>query len=254
MYKNGFKTIYHNDYHLLVYMDAREISLYNKDREEYIKFYKMEGLNGLAFENEAYYKHVDIEVLKDYFFIKHLFIGQKNIKNLNGISYINNLEGLYLENNLSPLDFDVFKDSLKHLSLSYHKRIKNLDRLNDLFFLHIEKDKDDVTLPKNIKSLELYKSKRTNLNFLRTFNQLNRLELYSNVNLYDINELISCAECLEELEIERCNSIKDFTPILQLKKLHKLSIKLYDKEKSSELIELGKKMKGVDIFIHPESR
>lgn len=252
-YKNGFKTFnWTGDRNLLVYMDAREISLYDKDREEYLTFYRQEGLNGLAFENELYYKYTDVEVLKNYSFIKHLFIGQKNIKNLEGIRYVDDLEGLYLEGNLSPVDFDTLKGSLRRLSLDYHKGVKNLDKLDDLILLHIEKDNDKVLLPKSIKSLELYKSKRTNLEFLKSCNQLNRLELYSNGKLSDIRGLVSCAEDLKELEIERCKKIEDFSPILRLRKLQKLSIKLYDKEKSSQLEELIEKMKGVDIFIHPE--
>lgn len=254
-YKNGFITIKYNDNtNLMVYIDAREISLYDKDREEYLNFYKSEGLDGLAFENQLYYKKEDVGVLKDYPFIKHLLIAQGNIKNLDAISHIDALEGLYIKNNSAGFNFDNIKYSLKYLSLSYHKGIVNLERLNHLNKLHIEKDTDKVQLPENIKSLELYKSKRTNLDFLSVFNDLNRLEIYSSNKLTDIKGILNCAKDITELEIERCKKIDDFLPILKLEKLRKLSIKLYDKEKITQLKELSYKLKDVDIIIYPSPK
>lgn len=253
MYKNGFITIkYKTNIDLMVYVDAREISLYNKDRVEYLNFYKKEGLNGLAFENEIYYKYSDIEVLKDYPFIKYLLIDQKNIKNLDGIKYVENLEGLYLQANSAAFDFENVKHTLKDLSLNYHKKIVNLDTLNKLRSLHIEKDIDEVLLPKGLSSLELHRSKRTNLNFLADCNNLEHLSLYANNKLSDIKGLSTCAASLKVLEIDRCKNIDNFNSILQLKHLQKLSINLYDKEKVSELQALKNSMKGVDISIRPE--
>lgn len=256
-YKNGFKTIYtpisENRKEILVYMDARKISLYDKERSEYIKFYQEEGLTGLAFENEVYYPFEGLEVLKQYPFIEHLFIGQKNIKDLKGIQYIDCLKGLYFEGNTAAFDFEQVKDSLEILSLSWHRKLSNLDALQHLKFLHIEKDNEEVVLPSNIKVLELWKSKRTNLDFCQNLPSLKQLELFSNSKLTDLEGLVHLSQSLERLEIEKCKNIADYAPILKLEKLKRLRIDTYNKERKEELRELQSLLrKDIEVIIYPK--
>lgn len=249
-HKNGFKILnWSDDRRLLVYMDARKLSLYDKQREEYIKFYHEENLNGLAFENQIYYPYDDLEVLKQYPFIEHLLIGQINIKDLTAIKYVNHLKGLYFEDNIAAFDFSIVKDSLENLSLIWHRNASNLDSLINLKWLYIERDQDDVLLPKGINKVQMYKSKRTTLNVFEHLINLKEVELYSNTKLTDIEGLVHLSQSLEVLEIEKCKNIADYTPILKLKTLKKLIISSYDKNRKEELKQLKKQLEN-DVYFN----
>ena len=183
-YKSGFKTIYtpvtENRSELLVYMDTCNISLYDKEPSEYVNFYHSQGLAGIAFENEIYYPFEDLEVLKLFPFIEHLFIGQKNIKDFKEIKYLKNLKGLYFEGNNAAFDFELVKDDLEILVLAWHRKLSNLDILQKLQVLDITKDNDDVALPQSLIKLEISQSKRTNLDFCKNLKSLQELKLLSN--------------------------------------------------------------------------
>lgn len=235
-HKNGFITInYRNNVQLLVYMDVREISLYDKEREEYLEFYREENLNGLAFENQLYYKYSDLEVLKEYSFIEHLLIAQSNIEDFSGVRHVTNLKGLYISGNKSKFDFRLVKNQLETLSISWHRKLTNLSRLLGLKFLHIEKDHNELLLPRNIEKLEMWKSKRTNLDFSKDLTNLKKMELYSNSKLTNVDGITHLSQNLEELEIEKCKKIEDYSPILSLKNLKKLKISHYDKDQAAHL-------------------
>lgn len=254
-YKDGFIILnYSQERKLLVYMDARNISLYDKERSDYIRFYHEENLTGLAFENEVYYPFESVDVLEQYPFIEHLLIGQKNIKDLKGIQHVNCLKGLYLDDNSAVFDFEYLKEDLETLSLTWHRNLANLQNLKNLKLLHIEKDNEHVILPPNIEELELWKSKRTNLDFCESLHSLHTMKLYMNGKLTNLQGLVHLNQNLENLEIEKCKNIEDYTPILKLKKLKTLCIFSYKKEKSEELKELENSLVKKDIFvkIHPK--
>lgn len=253
-YKNGFIILNSSpERKLLVYMDARNISLYDKERSDYIRFYREEGLTGLAFENEVYYPFESVDVLEQYPFIEHLLIGQKNIKDLNGIQHVDSLKGFYLNDNSAAFDFEYLKESLETLALTWHRNLLNLQNLKNLKFLHIEKDNEGVILPSNIEELELWKSKRTNLEFCESLHSLHTMKLYMNNKLTDLNGLIHLNRSLEKLEIEKCKNVEDYLPILNMEKLKSLTIFSYNKEKSNELKELVNLLrKDIIVKVHPK--
>ncbi len=81
---------------------------------------------------------------------------------------------------------------------------------------------------------------------------MKRVELYANNKLTDLNGLAYLSESLENLEIEKCKKITDYTPILELKKLKRLRISSYDKEKIDDLKQLKNALReDIKVIIYP---
>lgn len=256
-HKNGFKTVHtplsEDKKELLVYMDARDISLYNKERSEYLDFFHQEKLAGLAFENQIYYPFKDLEILKQYPFIEELWIGQINIKDLSGVKHIEKLKGLCITDNTAAFDFNLLKDSLENTAFTWHRKLSNINVLRKLKVLHLERDNDDVVLPPNIEDLEIRKSQRTNLDFLENHLSLQEIKLNSNRKLENIGGLVNLSDSLEKLQIEKCKNITDYTPLLKLTKLTYLRISAYDKARKEELRKLQPLLRKQieEVIIYP---
>lgn|GEM_PF-6825153 len=244
-YKDGFKMLnLSNNRRLLVYMDARQISLYDKSRKEYQNFYHQEKLNGLAFENEIYYPYENLEILKEYHFIEHLYICQKNITDLTGLKYAKRLKGLYVMENKAALDFslDNIRCNLRYLSLNWHYKVSKMNCLSSLATLRLTRDRDEVKLPINIEEIQLDFTHRTNLDIFEGFTALKRLSIHKASKLNDIGGLSDCGDTLEELELAYCKNLRDYSPILKLSKLKVLKINNYHKSCISNLESLRSKI------------
>lgn len=240
-YKNGFIILnFSEEIRLLVFM--------MKKKDECLEFYQKEGLNGLSFENSIYYSLEDLSILQNYSFINYLEIGILNLKDLSGIQYIPQLKGLYVASNVAFLDFNWIKNTLEMLTIDWHKKMLNIEQLSFLRYLNIWGDTDEVLYPPNLVELRICKSKRINLNFLKDCNKIKKMDLYGNRKLSDIEGLAYLSDSLEELEIDACKNITDFSPILALNKLKKLEIISYSKDKKEELKTLKQKLNPDTIF------
>ncbi|AEE51738.1 hypothetical protein [Haliscomenobacter hydrossis] len=256
VYKDGFVVLdWSLNRKLLVYMDARQFNLYDKEREEYLKFYKQENLNGLAFENSIYYPYTHLDVLEEYPFIEHLFIGQKKIKDFSAIKYVRQLKGLYFEDNSAEFDFTMVKESLEYLSTRWHAKLKNIEQLYHLKWLWIEQDDDDVHLPAQVEKLDFFRSKKTHLDALASCKAVKIIVLDKCTKLANIQGLKYVGQSIEELRIEKCKNLEDFSPILELDTLKSLKIIDWNKENKENLKYVYEKLVAktdVNIHIHPK--
>ena len=92
----------------------------------------------------------------------------------------------------------------------------------------------------SVNQLEIYSSKRTNLNKLSNLKQLKILELWNCRKLEDISGLVNLN--LEEIEISACKKIKDFSPILMLKHLKVLKIFNSSKDQTVQLEKMAERL------------
>jgi hypothetical protein len=174
------------------------------------------------------YKDFDIEdfsvllEIKDQ--VRKLSIEVRNMESLHLLKEFKHLEYLHIIDDNIDIDLTGL-DKLKTLYITYHKKIRGLDTLENLEKLLIEKANEKVlnaitTSSKKISHLTIRSSKFNNLSFLQALNQLSELEFeYCSRSSIDVMEI---PRNIEVLRLENSKKVENIEALKEFKKLKKL--------------------------------
>lgn len=199
-----------------------------------------------------------IQQCKDYIISNpsvHIFINsfhgftENNLENLEGIESI--LSGLYVVSDLDDIRFinqlhklkylaysDNGKDTidlsklpeLEMLACDYSDRLQGLntcEKLKSLSLTNFKSKNEDIALlppSKDLIELQLLTPKITSLTGIEQYKKLRKLDLYGARKLESISPLKGLSENLEEIEIQKCKTIKDFETLGEICALKKIMI------------------------------
>jgi hypothetical protein len=175
------------------------IYLYDKLKESK-EFYLEEGMNGLIFDNTIYYPFNNLDILQEFPEITTVEVTTSNITNFDGLKYAPKLENIKFETS-AKLNLEIVPNTVTNLILAYHKKITGLKEMDNLKYLAIYKDNNDLDLPKNLEHLVLIQSKRDSLKFTDDLKNLKELELYHCNKMTSIDEM---ANWITKLKIDDC--------------------------------------------------
>lgn len=159
--------------------------------------------------------------------IKELVIANEKI-NYKGLEEFHNLTLLgALDNKKDVIDLNNFPNLIS-LNCSITDRLKGLENCVKLKRLTISdyksKTKDLSALPllNSLEHLSLIKTDITNLQGIKSFSNLKKLEIFSASKLETIAALQVLSSSLEEIQVEQSKKINDFETLGKVKSLKKI--------------------------------
>lgn len=177
------------------------------------------------------FDYTDLNFLSECPSIEKLSICNHFLKDLSGIYSINKLRTLAINETTTKVEFRI--NELKNLEELYGELPKKTVGFNELIKLkkvqlwgYKPKSKNLIEF-KNIKKLSdliLTQSNLVTLEGIDGLNNLTVLQLNDLRFLKNINALTDSNTPLNDLEFGNCKSIKDFSPIQNLRELEKLKI------------------------------
>ncbi|MDI1305402.1 MAG: hypothetical protein PSX42_11245 [bacterium] len=244
-------------------------------KDEVIDLIKEEDVFSLTVLDKAYSLVENIGItknetsfLKTLHWIKNITISKLNI-DLNGLTYLTNLEKLLLgESTTKPVDFTFFKE-LKEAELVWTKERDSILECESLETLILRsyklKDLKDFNKLKNLKNLTLVSSSIENLEGLENLVNLEVLELHFDSKLEDLTALSKCTKLkrirlanlpkiqnlstlencksLECIIVENCKKVSDNKALFTLSNL-----KIFSYSNSGEF----ESIKGIDNLVQLE--
>jgi len=224
-----------------IFSDEYLLEIKIEELREAMDFYQRKDLSGLVLRNRIYFNQNNLEFLKDYPFIKKLYIDHPEIIDLRGLSYLENVDGLCLGHHNGGVDFNRVSKSLTELYVIWSDRqYRNVEKVLKLKYLVIEKSTEKIVYPKNLEFLEMRAAKIRTLDSIAHLSELKKLELHRCLKLTDISAITSLNN-LEELLIMGTNHIESFAPLMNLINLKKIGINLRDRKQRKVVEESLKK-------------
>lgn len=186
-------------------------------------------INGMTIVIDDRYAD-NIEILKNFNWIMHLFLGTNSFRSIEVLSIFDKLESLYLEGaSKEAFDFSLLPMLLK-LTILYHEKITNgifkctkLEYLRISHYKHKSKTIDEISTLGNLKILEIKQATIINVDALSMLKKLEILELSYIYKLEDIKGLKD-KESIRNLTIQNCKKINNWEIIGSLKNLKKIYI------------------------------
>jgi hypothetical protein len=208
-----------------------EFLMVESDRlEETIEFIKSQKIKNIAFNKYWGYKLKNIrfiEELRD--IIEGIIIVTDDI-DIEGINSLWKLKLILISDKFKyPVDYSVFKNLERcnvywndnYMSLS---TCKNLSDLVISKFKLTDKNKKLFLNMSNLRKLTLIQGKVENLEFLKTLENLEELEISYMSSLKDIEGLAACKKTLKKLILDHCKNISNYVVMEKLKELVFLNI------------------------------
>jgi internalin A len=176
----------------------------------------------------------EIEKLSPY--LKTLSFGDhvnNTILNFESIYVLKNIENILINfRQKFTIDIAQYK-KLKHFGSEYWKGIKNIDKMENLENMVITKyPKENINEfigLKNLKILHIYSSKIETVDGIEKLKNLEELVLAYNRKLENIKN-VKDIKSLKILRIEKCNNIKDYEFLYDLKNIKKIFIDIKEKK------------------------
>jgi internalin A len=221
------KKIRENNYgkYLIIYSHEFEESIQFAQKNK-IEQIQIRGAGAENINSTADFK----EIVKLSPYLKTISFGDhvdNKIMNFESIYTLTNIENILINCKQNfIIDISQYK-KLKHFGFEYWKGIKNIDKLENLESMVITKyPKENVNEfigLKNLKILHIYSSKIETLDGIEKLNNLEELVLAYNRKLENIKN-VKDVKSLKILRIEKCNNIKDYEFVDDVKNSNKIFI------------------------------
>ncbi|WP_211826654.1 hypothetical protein [Kistimonas asteriae] len=164
------------------------------------------------------FKQSDFDFFEKIPFIKQVWFWETNIKNIDGLYTLDDLEYFGVSEKRPPIDFSKFQ-KLKKVVWHPIKNDSGLEKINNLNELHIwrlkpsNKSYENIPNPCNLKKLDLNWCNPTSLKGMPTLNNLEELQIHYCRNLESIATLFDIAPNLKKLIITRCSNLTDYAVV-----------------------------------------
>lgn len=193
-----------------------------KETIEYINTNEVKGIT----VNSIYYTEPDLSFLSSTPYVEEVSVLDDSI-DVSGVSILKNLRLLSVTGKLKKqLDLSSFK-KLEVLSITYSKKILNLDACNKLQWLHVTGyNEDDMSVFKTLtalRNLSLYKTKIKSCLGLGNVCHLKSLSIDTAHNLETLNGI--SAPSLSVLDIYNAKKLTDYRVISGFKSLEQLELR-----------------------------
>lgn len=217
------------------------------DYMEYINKNKIKSI----YLCNLHYFNKEVDFLQQCNFIERLNITSSAIEDYSGLSYLNSLKELSLNEPKGKVDLGNFID-LKSLSVEFNKNIIGMEQLKKLKKLSLwnykpkSKNLNEISKLKTIQELEIIRSSINSLNGAGNLLNLERLKLgYLNQLCY-IDELEKIKENLKVLDFGSCKKIVNHEYVACLCNLKELS---FNECGNIQTINFIEKMPNLKRFI-----
>ncbi len=198
------------------------------------------------------YNLPDIDFLKECPHIEILNLSGGNIKDFEGLSFLENLKTLSMNHLNKKVKVDLAKlTSLKELYGELPTRATGLSNLKNLKRMQIwdykphSKTFAELGQIENLEVLHLIQAKIESFEGIGQFRALQELNLYGLNKLTDITDIGLLRNTLRELIMENCKNIQDFSPIGEMKNLENLTLSSCLRMKS---IAFAKELPKLNFF------
>jgi len=214
---------------ILVGINGQESLFINSDRlSDCIKYLHSNDLRFITINSFQNYKAKDIAFLTQ---LKDFLEGLSVLETHYDYSVVNGLHKLkYLgipDNGKDVIDLKNFPN-IEMCGVAFSERLQGLEFCSNLKSLTISnyksKTKDLSALPSlnNLEHLSLIKTDITTLQGIKSFRNLNKLEIFSASKLETVAALQVLLSSLEEIQVEQCKKINDYETLGKVKSLKKI--------------------------------
>lgn len=193
---------------------------------DYIKYINKNKIKA-AFLSNLYYFANGINFLQECNFLEKLSITSSSIENYDGLSYLQSLEDLILEEPKGKVDLTCHT-ALKRLAADYNKNIIGMEQLKGLKELSLwhykpkSRDLSGISGLDSIKELEIIQSNINSLNGCGSLLKLERLKFAYLSQFRYIDELEKIKKSLKILDFDCCKKIENHEYVMCLNNLEKL--------------------------------
>lgn len=218
-----------NDFEVSVKLNGHNFLRIDSERlKESVDFYKKNKSNlyGVSLSNRLF-KEENLDFITQIQDVRGIIIVDE-IKDISAIQNASNLEYIQMEKLNLALDLSCFP-KLKELRCDWSKKIKNLSLSENLETLALWGYKSasnslgELSLPMNIKNLELVKSSVVSLAGIEKNTHLESVSIHYFNNLEDISSL-SQLKRLRQLHLEKCKKISSYDSLIECQSLSTLNI------------------------------
>lgn len=195
---------------------------------EYVQYMNENNISAVALTNSLY-RSSDIDFLSECPAVHTINITSSYVMDLSGLSYLNRLNVLSLNEPKTPVDLSRFSE-LSTLHVDLNKNVWGLEECANLRVLKLWKYKpasrDLIGLANLTKlvELELTQSAVTSLQGSEVFTRLQKAGMYYCSKLECIQPLTEGAGPISKLSFESCKKIKDYEKLSALQGLEELLI------------------------------
>lgn len=202
----------------------KSIGIVTDRLEKCISKYQQENFNGI-FGNPTFgFKNADFDFVKDFKDAKFIWFWNINVNNVKGLYNLENAEYFGVMGKRPLIDFSHFP-SLKNLLLEWHQKDKSLHTCENIeqfdLWHHKPKDKSfaDFSFPRFAKKVSLNWTNVEDLTTLNGLKGMREISIDRSRNLKSLRGLMY-ADTIEELYIDTCSRLSDYTFILDFPNLH----------------------------------
>lgn len=167
------------------------------------------------------FKEDNLDFLQNISHVKQLHFWDVNLKNIDGIYCLNELESVSIEPKRPGINFSKLK-KLKEIITDYHKADCGFNELNKVKLFHLWNFKPktksfcELLLPPNIEEFEITKANPVNLEGLQLLEKLKYLGIHYCRNIESIELLMEIAPNLEKLVVEKCSKLDKYSIIKKM--------------------------------------
>lgn len=208
-------------------LEGRYIVVESSRITDYIEYINKNKIKA-AFLSNLYYFANEIDFLQECNFLEKINITSSSIENYDGLSYLQSLKDLILDESKGKVDL-TYHTALKRLSIYHSKNIIGMEQLKGLKELSIwnykpkSRDLSEISGFNSIKELEIIQSNINSLNGCGNLLNLERLKFAYLSQFRYIDELEKIKKSLRILDFDCCKKIENHEYVMCLNNLEKLS-------------------------------
>ena len=161
------------------------------------------------------FKQDDLDFFREIPFIRQVWFWEINLKNIDGMYALKELEYFGVSDKRPAIDFSKFSHLKKAVWQPIRKdsgleSLDGLEELNVWRFKPKDKSYDSIKLPTNLRKLDLNWCNPVSLSDMPVLSNLEELQIHYCRNLESIENLFKIAPNLKRLVITRCANLSDF--------------------------------------------